>query len=70
MDRLRTELPKAGWKIVKDGVDGTSAKSPQIVAESKGNGFAADIRLKDRRKYSGAPSLIMITVESACYRAK
>ncbi|MFE5841436.1 hypothetical protein ACFQ7N_07265 [Streptomyces niveus] len=68
--RLREELPKAGWKIVKDGVDGTAAKSQQIVAESKGKKFAADIRLMDRRKYSDSPSLIMVAVESACYKEK
>lgn len=36
MARLRVELPKDGWKIVQDGVDGSKAKSPQIVAESRG----------------------------------
>ncbi|MFF2185680.1 hypothetical protein [Streptomyces sp. NPDC058155] len=70
MDRLRTELPKAGWKIVKDGEDDTVGKSPQIVAESKGKKFAADIRLQDERKHGDDPSLIEVTVQSACYRAK
>ncbi|MFD4769790.1 hypothetical protein [Streptomyces niveus] len=70
MDRLRGELPKAGWKIVKDGVDNSVGKSPQIVAESKGRKFAVDIRLMDERKYGDDPSLIMVAVESACYKAK
>ncbi|MEV8344893.1 hypothetical protein [Streptomyces niveus] len=70
MDRLRSELPKAGWKIVKDGVDNSVGKSPQIVAESKGRKFAVDIRLMDERKYGDDPSLIMVAVESACYKAK
>jgi hypothetical protein len=70
MDRLRRELPKAGWKIVKDGLDGTVGQSPQIFAESQGRKFAADIRLQDERKYGGDPSLIEVTVQSACYRAK
>lgn len=69
MDRLRRELPKAGWKIVKDGVDDTPAKSPQIVAESKDGKFAADIQLWDNRKKGDDPSLILVAVESACYRA-
>ncbi|MEV8423488.1 hypothetical protein [Streptomyces niveus] len=70
MDRLRSELPKAGWKIVKDGVDNSVGKSPQIVAESKGRKLAVDIRLMDERKYGDDPSLIMVAVESACYKAK
>ncbi|WP_405822406.1 hypothetical protein OG705_21300 [Streptomyces sp. NBC_00838] len=70
MDRLRQELPKAGWTIVKDGTDGTPAKAPQIIAESKGREFAADIRLMDQRKYGDDPSLILVAVESACFRAK
>lgn len=69
MDRLRRELPNTGWKIVKDGVDDTPAKSPQIIAESKDGKFAADIQLWDNRKKGDDPSLILVAVESACYRA-
>ncbi|MFJ8584941.1 hypothetical protein ACIRD2_09830 [Streptomyces sp. NPDC093595] len=70
MDRLRGELPKNGWKIVKDGVDGSAAKSPQIVAESEGRAFALDVRLHKASKVGNAPDLLEVTVESACYRAK
>jgi hypothetical protein len=70
MDRLRDELPKRGWKIVKDGVDNSPAKSPQLVAQSNEDEFAVDVRLLDERKYGDDPSLIEVTVESACYRAK
>jgi hypothetical protein len=70
MDRLRAGLPDKGWTIVKDGVDGSAAKSPQIVAESKGKKFAVDVRLLDERKYGDDPSLLEVTVESACYRSK
>ncbi|MFE7932162.1 hypothetical protein ACFU6S_26235 [Streptomyces sp. NPDC057456] len=70
MERLREELPKKGWKIVKDGADDSAAKSPQIVAQSKGDEFAVDVRLLDERKYGDDPSLIEVTVESACYKAK
>jgi hypothetical protein len=51
-------------------VDYGSAKSPQIVAESSGKEFAVDVRLLDERKYGDDPSLIEVTVESACYRSK
>ncbi|SCF95169.1 hypothetical protein [Streptomyces sp. Ncost-T10-10d] len=70
MDRLRVELPKDGWKIVQDGVDGSKAKSPQIVAESKGGEFAVDVRLHKASKVGNAPDLLEVTVESACYRSK
>jgi hypothetical protein len=69
MDRLRGELPKEGWKIVKDGMDGSVAKSPQIVAESNGREFAVDVRLHSASKVGNAPDLLEVTVESACYRA-
>ncbi|MBU6535086.1 hypothetical protein ACFUIW_37435 [Streptomyces sp. NPDC057245] len=70
MERLRDELPVKGWKVVKDGVDDSPAKSPQIVAESKGEEYAVDVRLLDERKYGDDPSLIEVTVQSSCYRAK
>ena len=70
MARLRDGLPNEGWKIVKDGVDSSPAKSPQIIAESKDKEFAVDVRLLDERKYGSDPSLIEVTVESACYRSK
>ncbi|MFF1462542.1 hypothetical protein [Streptomyces sp. NPDC058330] len=70
MDRLRAELPKEGWKIVQDGVDGSKAKSPQIVAESKGGEFAVDVRLHEASEIGNAPDLLEVTVESACYRQK
>ncbi|MFE7619260.1 hypothetical protein [Streptomyces sp. NPDC057496] len=70
MDRLRVELPKDGWKIIRDGVDGSRAKSPQIMAESKGGEFAVDVRLHRASKVGNAPDLLEVTVESACYRSK
>ncbi|MFF8099642.1 hypothetical protein ACF07S_07665 [Streptomyces sp. NPDC016640] len=70
MERLRTGLPEEGWKIVKDGVDDSPAQSPQIVAESEGQEYAVDLRLLDERKYGDDPSLIEVTVVSACYRSK
>ncbi|MEU8996982.1 hypothetical protein AB0C95_19580 [Streptomyces caniferus] len=70
MDRLRGDLPKHGWKIVKDGPDGSPSKAPQIVANHEGGEFSVDIRLHDERKYGNGPSLIEVTVESACFRTK
>ncbi|WP_235617366.1 hypothetical protein [Streptomyces thermolilacinus] len=67
-DRLRGELPKNGWKIVKDGPDGTAGKSPQIVAESEGGDFAVDARLHEENRAQNAPALLTVTVESACYK--
>ncbi|MFI6701746.1 hypothetical protein ACIBJC_22740 [Streptomyces sp. NPDC050509] len=69
MDRLREELSKNGWNIVKDGPDDTVGKAPQIVANSKNGEFSADIRLLDNRKYGDDPSLIEVTVVSKCYKS-
>ncbi|MER6598731.1 hypothetical protein [Streptomyces parvus] len=68
MGRLRSQLPKKGWKIVKDGPDGSQAKSPQIVADSTDGKFSVDARFHDRR--SDDPAQLEITVQSACFRPK
>ncbi|MER0480794.1 hypothetical protein ABR737_21025 [Streptomyces sp. Edi2] len=70
MDRLRKGLPRKGWKIVKDGFDGSPSKAPQIVANSKGEEFSVDIRLHDQRKYGKDPSFIEVTLESACFKTE
>ncbi|MEV5158697.1 hypothetical protein [Streptomyces sp. NPDC053728] len=70
MDRLRGELPKNGRKILRDGEDGSKAKSPQVVAESNGGEFALDVRLHKASDVGNAPDLLEVTVESACYRPK
>ncbi|MFC0599712.1 hypothetical protein [Streptomyces palmae] len=69
MDRLRSELPKNGWKIIKDEPDRSRAKTPQIVANYTRGNFSADIRLLDQRKYRDKESLIMVTVVSDCFRS-
>jgi hypothetical protein len=69
MDRLREELPVQGWKITKDGSDGSSARTPQIVANSSDGEFSADIRLLEEPPTSDHISLIEVTVVSACYQA-
>ena len=71
MDRLRQDLPKKGWKIVKDGPDRSRSRSPQILAESHKDRFTVDIRLRKRgADNSKDPSVIHVTVTSACYRNK
>ncbi|MFE2977838.1 hypothetical protein [Streptomyces sp. NPDC059258] len=66
MDRLRSQLPKNGWKIVKDGPDDSQGKSPQIVADSADGKFSVDARFHDRQ--SDDPAQLEITVQSACFR--
>ncbi|MFF8789991.1 hypothetical protein [Streptomyces sp. NPDC015125] len=68
MDRLRGNLPKNGWKIVKDGPDKSPAKTPEIIANSKGNEFSVKVRLLAEPAGSKHTSLIAVTVESACFR--
>ncbi|PSK72369.1 hypothetical protein C6W96_12140 [Streptomyces sp. CS149] len=68
MGRLRSQLSKKGWKIVKDGPDGSQVKSPQIVADSTDGKFSVDARFHDRR--SDDPAQLEVTVQSACFRPK
>ncbi|GAA4902044.1 hypothetical protein GCM10023237_21710 [Streptomyces coeruleoprunus] len=70
MDRLRAELPKNGWTIVKDGVTESQAKRPQVVAESEGREFAVDVRLHKADPARNQSAFMEVTVESACFRAK
>ncbi len=70
MDRLRGELPKNGWRVVKDGVDGSVGKSSQIIAESNGRELALDVRLHKANSSENSPDFLEVTVESACYRAE
>ncbi|RDG38984.1 hypothetical protein [Streptomyces corynorhini] len=68
MGRLRERLPKNGWRIIKEGPDGTASKAPQIVADSTDKEFSADIRLSVEPAGSDKTSLIEVTVVSACFR--
>ncbi|WP_240676431.1 hypothetical protein [Streptomyces sp. B27] len=70
MERLRRELPRDGWEIVKDGPDSSTAKSPQLVAESAGREFAVDARLHRASSVGKAPELLEVTVDSACFRSE
>ncbi|MFJ8250134.1 hypothetical protein [Streptomyces sp. NPDC094466] len=66
MGRLRSQLPKEGWKIVKDGPDDSQGRSPQIVADSADGKFSVDARFHG--KQSDAPAQLEVTVQSACFR--
>lgn len=70
MDRLKRDLPKNGWKVTKDGPDASPSKSREIIANSEGNKFSVTIRLLDEPAGSTNPSLIEVTVESACFTTK
>lgn len=70
MDRLRVELPKNGWEILKDGLDSSVGKSPQIIAQSEGRTLSLDVRLHEASETGNTPQLLEVTVESACYRTK
>ncbi|SED94212.1 hypothetical protein SAMN05216483_4949 [Streptomyces sp. 2131.1] len=67
MNRLRTGLPKDGWKITKDGMDGSIGNSPQIVAESEKRRVMVDIRLYKEVKSQKTPAMLSVTVQSRCY---
>ncbi|MER6022248.1 hypothetical protein [Streptomyces anulatus] len=66
MERLRGQLPKKGWKIVKDGPDDSQGKGPQIVADSADGKFSVDARFHGRQ--SDDPAQLEVTVQSACFR--
>ncbi|MFH9299088.1 hypothetical protein [Streptomyces sp. NPDC017520] len=66
MGRLRSQLPKGGWKIVMDGPDDSRAKSPQIVADSADGKFSVDARFHGGQ--NDDPAQLEVTVQSACFR--
>lgn len=68
MDRLRRNLPANGWKIAKNGPDKSPAKTPEIIANSKGGEFSVKVRLLEEPAGSKHTSLIAVTVESACFK--
>ncbi|MEV0410392.1 hypothetical protein AB0I68_06140 [Streptomyces sp. NPDC050448] len=69
MDRMRKAFPENGWTIVKDGPDGSAAKTPTIVANSNDGHLSAEIRLLDERA-KGETSVLAVTVVSTCFQSK
>ncbi|MGW1974644.1 hypothetical protein [Streptomyces sp. NPDC001889] len=70
MDRLRERLPTSSWKIVKDGLDDSRVKAPQVVAESADGQVAADLRLHLVTPGKEYESAIVVTVSTKCFRPK
>ncbi|MFI8851214.1 hypothetical protein ACIGW3_13650 [Streptomyces sp. NPDC053499] len=68
MDRLRERLPENGWKISKDGPDGSPNNNPEIVASRPEDGFFLKASLRLRPDGSSAPPLLAVTLVSPCYR--
>lgn len=70
--RVRDELPRNHWKIVKEGHDDSVAKNLQVVANHKDKDFSVDIRLDDEEKFKPedreGPSMIEVTVVSGCFK--
>lgn len=68
MGRLRSELPKRGWKIIDYGPDSSKAKSLELTADHPKRKFSVVITLQDRRGRSKDPSMIEVDVNSSCFR--
>jgi hypothetical protein len=68
MERLKTELPKRGWKIVKYGPDSSPSKNLELTADNDERKFGVHISFW--RKNSGGdtnPPSLIIDVISGCY---
>ncbi|MFG2899241.1 hypothetical protein ACGFZH_19450 [Streptomyces zaomyceticus] len=68
MRNLREQLPRNGWKIVKDGFTESKRKDLQITAENDEQKLGLNIEW-NRGGESGLKDGIAITVVSRCYRA-
>ncbi|RLV08992.1 hypothetical protein CTZ27_09750 [Streptomyces griseocarneus] len=67
MENLRTKLPGAGWKILKDGKSESADQDPEILAENKQDRYAAHFTWV-KGKPDGQ-SMITVSVVSACFQA-
>ncbi|MGW1195156.1 hypothetical protein ACWD4B_04755 [Streptomyces sp. NPDC002536] len=74
LERLKDELPKRGWKVVRYGRDSSQAKNIEMVADSTKSKFSANITFMDKRgvkeasPQSSSTSGIMVDLVSACFR--
>ncbi|MFD3418444.1 hypothetical protein [Streptomyces decoyicus] len=71
MERLKTNLPGKGWKIVSYGPDASPSKSLELVADSTKKKFSISVRLLDRTKRANPGSLkalISVDLTSACFQ--
>ncbi|MET9433416.1 hypothetical protein [Streptomyces sp. NPDC006551] len=69
MERLKEELPKHGWKIVKYGQDSSASKNLELTADNDERKFGVHISFW--RKNSGGdknPPSLVVNVISGCYQ--
>ncbi len=69
MARLKEELPKNGWEIVKYGRNNSASKSLTLTADHKERKFG--VHVEHWEKNSGGdsnPASLVVTVVSACYQ--
>jgi hypothetical protein len=64
MERLRTELPKHGWKIVEYGPDTSKNKNINLTADNDKK--KASVNIVQRSKYD--PPMLDLTVVTGCYK--
>ncbi|MGW2327143.1 hypothetical protein ACWC5C_15395 [Streptomyces sp. NPDC001700] len=71
MTRLKEDLPKKGWKVVKYGPNNSKAKNIDLTADSKKQPFSVNIELFDKSDKPGEGrnnSLIYVDLVSACFQ--
>ncbi|MFD9882330.1 hypothetical protein ACFWZT_12800 [Streptomyces alboflavus] len=64
LERLKSELPKHGWKIVKYGPDTSKNKNLKLVADNDERKASVDIV----KMAKNDPPKLSLTVVSGCYR--
>jgi hypothetical protein len=64
MERLKTELPKHGWKIVEYGPDTSKNKNIKMTADNDKK--KVGVNIVKRSKYD--PPILDLTVVSGCYK--
>ncbi|MGW4033404.1 hypothetical protein ACWEFL_29600 [Streptomyces sp. NPDC004838] len=64
MERLKTELPKHGWKIVEYGRDSSLNKNLSLTADNDERRFSVSIDYLAKDK----PQRLSVTVVSGCYQ--
>ncbi|MEV6674970.1 hypothetical protein [Streptomyces sp. NPDC051162] len=67
MERLKDDLPKRGWKVVKYGPDSSPSRSLELIADSTEKKFSVNVSLDDRSG-EGKDSQILVDLVSACFR--
>lgn len=67
MQNLRSQLPRHGWKITKDGKENTKDADPVITAVNTRTHH--QIYIVWERSSSGSKPLINVSVNSRCYKA-